>query len=164
MDPCEFPRPSRARAQGAVRWTLSIGWQARPKPGAYAHTTNPPTTKYHANQNNQTERSSSASSQPRKPAFSIPRSVFGWVPSWPLSSMIRKVCVSCRCCIMLCHKPIVPCSVPPENSLFLCLSERGREFCFPCLSFLKRVPLRVCSKMLLIDRLISFLFIFISPL
>ena len=36
-------------------------------------------------------RSSSASSLPHKLASSTPRSVFGQVPSWPLSSMIHKV-------------------------------------------------------------------------
>lgn len=41
----------------------------------------------------QTARSSSASSRPHKQASSIPRSVFGWVPSWLPSSMIREVCV-----------------------------------------------------------------------
>jgi hypothetical protein len=38
-----------------------------------------------------TARSSSASSQPHKQASSIPRSVFGRVPSWPPSSMIHEV-------------------------------------------------------------------------
>jgi hypothetical protein len=39
----------------------------------------------------QPARSSSASSQPHKLASSTPRNVFEQVPSWPLSSMIRKV-------------------------------------------------------------------------
>ena len=43
-------------------------------------------------------RSSSASSLPRKPASSTPRSVLGWVPSSRRSSMIREVRV--------CHRPI----------------------------------------------------------
>ena len=73
------------------------GWQASPKPGEYAPLPHnslvllPPSNS--KTKLTKTARSSSASSQPRKPASSIPRSVFGRVPSWPPSSMIREVCV-----------------------------------------------------------------------
>ena len=83
------------------------GWQASPKPGAYAPPPPQPIVLIpHSNSKNtidQTARSSSASSQPRRPASSIPRSVFGWVPSWPPSSMIREVCgvVNVQCFLVL---------------------------------------------------------------
>lgn len=50
------------------------------------------------NANEKIARSSSASSLPRKPASSTPRSVLGWVPSSRRSSMIREVRV--------CHRPV----------------------------------------------------------
>jgi hypothetical protein len=69
----------------------------------------PPIPTSHQFKFDQTARSSSASSQPRKQASSTPRSVFGWAPSWPLSSMIREVCVCVQRSMLPC-----PLSVCPE--------------------------------------------------
>ena len=116
------------------------GWQASPKPGEYAPLPHnslvliPPSNS--KTKLTKTARSSSASSQPRKPASSIPRSVFGRVPSWPPSSMIREVCgvvnANVQCFLVLvpmgpkfrqmflslihASLPLLPCSPPPPHS------------------------------------------------
>ena len=85
------------------------GWQASPKPGEYAPLPHNSLVLIPLSNSKtkltKTARSSSASSQPRKPASSIPRSVFGRVPSWPPSSMIREVCgvvnVNVQCFLVL---------------------------------------------------------------
>lgn len=108
-DPCRFPRPSRKCAL-ALNPTNRMAAKAKarcvcgsPPPHFYSR-------QFKFDDQTKTARSSFASSQPRKLASSTPRSVFGWAPSWPPSSMIREVCV----CVQRSMLPCVLCLLVPN--------------------------------------------------